>query len=138
MVETKPIEDVVSKWKSRAAVSEPEYRKGVDRAKDWQGATAAAADRYASGVTAAIGRGAFSKGVGETSTSEWKSKTLAKGAARWGDGINKSEADFRKGMGAVISTIQGVTLPERGPAGSPGNYERVRTMGEALHKLKTG
>ena len=136
MVETKPIEDVVSKWTGRARVSEPDYRKGVTRAKDWQGKTAAAADRYAAGVTAAIGENRFQKGVADTSTEEWRSKTTAK-APRWSDGIGKAEGDFRKGIGEVLSTIQGVTLTERGPAGSPANYDRVRQIGEALHGLKT-
>ena len=137
MVETKPIEDVVSKWKGRAVVSEPDYRKGVTRAKDWQGKTLAAAERYATGVTTAIGEGRFGKGVGETTTEEWRTKTTAK-APRWSDGIAKSEADFRKGISEVLTTIAGVTLSERGPAGSPANYNRVMQIGDALHKMKTG
>ena len=138
MVETKPLEDVVSKWKGRAAVSEPEYRKGITRARDWQGKTAAAESRYEAGVSAAMAEKRFGKGVADTTTEEWRAKAASKGAPRWAPGVAAAESDFRKGIGEVLSTIQGVSLPERGPAGSPGNYERVRTVGEALHKLKTG
>jgi len=138
MVETKPIEDVVSKWKNRAAMSEPEYRKGVGRAKDWQGKTQAAETRYEQGVQAAISDKRFGKGVADTSTEEWRAKATAKGAPRWAPGVAAAEGDFRSGMSENLATIQSVTLPERGPAGSAGNYERVRAVGEALHKQKVG
>jgi len=137
MVETKPVEDVVSKWKARASVSEPDYRKGISRAQDWQGKTSAAADSYASGTQAAIAEGRFGKGVSKVTTEEWRAKATAKGAPRWAPGVAAAEGDFRKGIGAVLATLQGVTLPAKGPAGSPGNYERVRAVGDALHKLKT-
>lgn len=138
MVDTKPVEDVVRKWKSRAAVAEPEYRAGINRAKDWQGETSKSADRYATGVSAAIADGRFAKGVSEVSNSEWKNKALGKGASRFGPGVAASEADFRSGIAEVLNTIQGVTLPDRQPAGSPGNIERVRVIADALHKMKIG
>lgn len=138
MVETKPIEDVVSKWKGRVAVSEPEYRKGIARAKDWQGKTAAAESRYDSGVSAAVADRRFGKGVAKVSTEDWRNAATTKGAVRWSPGVNAAESAFRTGIGKVLSTLQSVTLPEKGPAGSPGNYERVRLLGEALHKLKSG
>jgi hypothetical protein len=138
MVETKSLEDVISKWKDRAAVAEPEYRKGIDRAKDWQGKTLAAAARYASGVSAAVANKSFDKGVGKVTSEDWRAAARDKGASRFGPGVAVAEPKFRTGIGKVLTTIASVTLPDRGPAGSAQNYNRVKAIGDALHKLKTG
>jgi len=136
MVEVKPLEDVVRKWKSRAAIAQPEFTAGVSRASDWQGKTAASADRWTAGVTQAASNDSFRKGVGKTSTDEWRRKTIEKGSVRFAGGIAAAEPDFRKGISEVLSTIASVTLPARGPKGSAGNYERVRAIGDALHAKK--
>ena len=39
-------------------------------------------------------------------------------------------------MGEVLRVMEGVTLPARGPKGDPKNYDRVKAIGEALHKYK--
>ena len=137
-VEVKPLEDVVSKWKGRAAVSGPEYSKGVGRAKDWQGKTLAAEEAYKTGVATASAEGRFGKGVGQVSTEEWRRKAQTVGPRRWSEGVGAAESDFRSGIGKVLSTIAATDVPERGPSGDPKNYERVRAVGEALHKMKTG
>jgi len=138
MVEVKPLEDVVSKWKSRAAVSTGDFSKGVTRTADWQGKTSAASDRWGTGVTAAVAAGSYAKGVSKVSTDEWKRKTIDKGTARFASGVAAAEGDFRKGISEVLSTIAGVTLPPRGAKGDPANYERVKAIGTALHAKKAG
>lgn len=138
MVEVKPLEDVVRKWKTRAAVAQPDFTSGVSRAVDWQGKATAAAPAWGTGVTAAVAANSYAKGVAKVSTEEWKKKSIEKGAPRFASGVAAAEGDFRKGISDVLSTIAGVTLPARGPKGSAGNYERVRAIGDALHAKKVG
>jgi len=137
MVETKSVEATVSKWTKRVGVSEPDYKEGIARAKDWQGKTLERKDAFVTGVTAADIGDKFAKGVGEVPTEEWRRKTTDK-SPRWKQGVNVAAPEFRSGISNVLGTIQGVTLTPKGPAGSAENYDRVKQIGDALHKMKTG
>lgn len=132
----KSLSEIAEKFVRRASGAGEEYRKGVRSAGDWQGPTAAASGNYAAGVQAAISDDRFTKGVRDVSNEEWKRKAETKGGANYGVGIRSSQDDFTKGYGPFREVVAGLTLPPRGPKGSPENYDRVRLVGEAQHNAK--
>ncbi len=139
MVETKPIEQVVEKWQRKVAGAEPDYRAGIENPKkDWEAATKAAEPAYKEGVTRAANEGRFGRGVAKAGTAKWKKNALEKGPGRWSAGVNMASDEYRAGMAEVLSVINSVALPPRGAKGDPRNYERVKVIGEALHKKFRG
>lgn len=137
------------KIKSSAAIA----RKWADvtpaRARQWEDEIkATSTDEYAApaiaaapiweqGVMEAAARGAYAKGI-EEKAEKWKRKALAVGSIRFGPGVRAAESDQAAGFAPYREVIAGLTLTPRGPRGAPGNYERVREVGEALHRKRTG
>lgn len=105
--------------------------------EEYAGPAVAAAPIWEQAVIEAAARGAYAKGVAENAE-KWKRKALAVGAQRFGPGVRAAEADQAAGFAPYREIIAGLTLSPRGPRGSPGNYERVREIGEALHRARTG
>ena len=139
MVATKPLDQVVAKWKRKVAGAAEDYRDGINNPKaDWQTETLKAESRYKTGVTQAASEGRFGKGVSKAGTEKWKKGAIEKGISRWPEGVAMAEDEYRSGMGDVLNTISGVTLPAKGPKGDPRNYERVKAIGDALHRKKIG
>ena len=137
MAKIKPMGRITDTWKRRSAASTPDYEAGIkDPRKDWAEEATAAEKNYNAGVTAAIQRGAFGKGVSKAGTDHWQKMALQKGTARWSDGIRMASDAYVKGFAPYHSVIANTTLPPRGPKGAPENIERVRVMAEALHDEK--
>lgn len=91
-------QEYAEKWGRRLKGSTEDIRRGVSRVTEAPGVAAAkAADRYASGVADAVTSGRWQQRVGAVSTEEWKTKTIQKGVARIGQGVDSamvSQADM--------------------------------------------
>lgn len=141
MPSTKSAQQTVDKWQRRASVAQPEYQAGIQNPKTpWDQATTAAEGSYKAGVMAAANAGSFAKGVQKAGLNKWQQNALKKGPSRFVEGVSLSGPAFQEQIAGVLQTIQGVTLPPRGPKGSPQNYQRVGPIGEALRRAfgKTG
>lgn len=130
---------IAKKW---ADVTPARARQWEDEIKatstdDYAAPAIAAAPVYDAGVQEAIARGAYAKGI-EAKKDKWKRKSLAVGTARFGPGVRAAESDQAAGFAPYREVIAGLTLAPRGPRGAPGNYERVREVGEALHAKRVG
>lgn len=133
----KSIAEIARKWATvtpaRATQWEEEIRATPD--ERWAGAAIAGAPNWESGVIEAAGAGRFARGV-EANRTKWKRKALAVGPARFGTGVRAAEADMAAGFAPYREVISALELTPRGPRGSPGNYDRVRQIGEALHDAR--
>jgi len=139
MTAIKPMSQITDKWKRNASAAGDSYREGVQNPRrSWAAAAAAADEARKAGLAAADARDAFVKGVEEAGDAKWKDRATKLGPARFRQGVQIAEADYQKGFGRYHSVIQGVTLPPRGPKGSPENIDRVRVIAEALHSEKVG
>lgn len=137
MPPVKPLDKISKKWVRVSGQSQESYREGIESTtKDWADATANAEGNYEAGVTAAIAQKRFSKGVRDAGTAKWKTNALAKGPARFGEGVRLAENAYREGFQPYREVILNTTLPERLPKGDPGNIDRVRIMAQALHDKK--
>lgn len=137
MADIKPLDTIVAKWIRVTPGRSEDYKSGVlNPRRDWASATAAAETAWEGGVTAAAARRAFSRGATAAGTPKWQAGSSGKGAERWPGGVRAAEADYRAGFSPYHGVISRTTLPPRGPAGDPANYERTRVIGNALHEAK--
>jgi len=135
MVKVKPVDVVVNKWKTRASVATEDYKYGVQNPKQsWQKAAEAAFEAWQSGVQEAIADKRFVGGVRRAGDAKWAKKALEVGASRYAPGITAAAEDYRNAMGEVLKVIESISLPPRGARGSATNYERVKIIGDTLHK----
>jgi len=125
------------RWSRRSAGASPDYEAGVTTTtRDWGAATVAAAGAFKAGVTAAAAAGRFEKGVAKAGTAKWRKNAIAKGPARYAQGVQVAQPEFQSGFAPYLEAISRVDLPMRGPRGSAQNYGRVQPIGNALNALK--
>ena len=141
MTGIKPLNAIRRKWETNASSAQASeaYKEGVTSPRaDWKDRTVAADDARKAGLAAADQRDAFVKGVEDAGTAKWKERSLSLGPSRFSQGVKVTGDDFSKGFAPFHSVIAGLSLPPRGPKGSPENIERVRVIAEALHNEKIG
>jgi len=136
---TKSASVIAKKWARVTPNRTEDYEEGVrNPTKDWKTNTKDAEPRYEEGVKAAIARKAFGKGVDKAGTAHQQSMTIEKGLTRWPEGVRMAEDRMETGMEPVVKVLEATKLPPKFATGDPRNYERVKAVGEALHKMKTG
>ena len=135
MPKTKGVSSTVDKWQRRASVAAPDYQLGIANPKvPWDQAAKAGEANYRAAVTQAATEGRFGKGIARVGNDKWAKGASQKGPARFVEGVNLGAPNFQDRISQVISTIESVALPARGPKGSPQNYQRVLPIGEALRR----
>lgn len=128
---------VAEKWSRRASGASGDYKTGVETTgASWSALTTAAAPTWKTAITAAAGRGAYEKGVGRAGDAKWKNNTVSKGPMRYDQGVSLGQADYSSQVAPYLQLIGATDLPMRGPAGSPGNLQRVAAIATALRGLK--
>lgn len=118
-----------------------DYDDGVrNPKKDWAGETAGAEPNYEESMKKAMQRKAFGKGVRNAGTAKQQAKTIQKGVeqGRWAGGVAIAEPEMAAAMEPVVRVLESVKLPPKFGKGDPRNYDRVKAIGTALHKMKTG
>ena len=133
MPPVKPLERIARKWIDRASVAGAEYEAGVRAPRTaWGAAAVAAGAIYRQAVTAAAAEGRFESGVQAAGDAKWQSRSIALGPMRFAQGVQVAEQDYRQKYGQIRSAVEGVTLPAKGPKGSPANVARFQVMRDAL------
>lgn len=133
------VTDIAAKWARKAPMSVGDYEDGIRNTQaDWATLTTQAAPAYVTGLQASMAAKRWEGGVAAAGTAGWKEKSLAKGPARWADGITKSGDAYSKGFAPYADVIRSTTLPARGPRGAQQNYQRSQLMGQALNRARVG
>jgi hypothetical protein len=136
-IEMKDTAAIAAKYVQRAQASGSEYKGGVaGKGAKWAANTAASEDTYGQGVTAAVGRRAFSRGVAKAGAAKYETKAADIGATRYPQGVAGAGPAYQAGFEPYASVLKGVALAPRAPKGAPQNLERVRAVTEALHNKK--
>lgn len=138
MAAIKPLDQAADKWTRRSAVAGPDYQAGVTSPRTpWAQASIAADPTYRAAVTAAAQAGAYAAGVRAAGEEKWRNGAVQKGPQRFAEGVNLAVGQWQKGFAPYATTISNLTLPPRGPVGSPQNLQRVTTVANALRATKT-
>ena len=133
MSNIKPIGVSSEKWQRRAAGATQDYSAGVSSPRTpWAAASAAGENNYKQGVTAAAARGAYGKGVKAAGDASWQKGAQIKGPSRYAEGVSLATDDWQKGYSPYHSAVAALTLPARGPKGSPQNLQRVNMVATTL------
>ena len=133
----KSVDTIAKKYAARGGAAGGDYQDGVNSTtNDWATNTAAQADTYAAGVQAAIGRGAFAKGVQAAGTDKWKRKASGVGAQRFAGGVQAAAPDYAKGVAPYFDVLKNLSLPKKLPKGDPANNQRSVIVQNALHQKK--
>ena len=136
MANIKPIDQSSDKWSRRSSVAGVDYQFGVQNPRrPWGDASLAAAANYRAGVTAAANAGRFEAGVRSAGEDKWKSRSVKVGPGRFAEGVAVAKPDWESGFRPYQEALAAITLPARGPKGSPANLQRVQTVSTALRTL---
>jgi hypothetical protein len=139
MAEIRDLSAIKEKWTRVTPGRTEDYKIGVKNPRrDWEKETSGAADTYKAGVDAAHSKGLFAKGVKKAGTSKWQSKALAKGPARFAEGVYLAGDDYEAGFAPYREAIARTDLGPRFPKRDPRNLDRVKRIVNALvaEKLK--
>lgn len=139
MPRIKDVGAIALKWSQVTPQRTDQYTAGVQSPRvPWAQATTAAAETYKTAVTQAANNGSFAKGVAKAGDQTWQSKTVAKGPARFAEGVASAAPDYQAGFAPYAAVIAATNLPPRFPKGDPRNITRVATMAAALNAKRTG
>lgn len=135
----KSAQQSATKFVERAGAASQDYVSGVEStSKDQAAAAIAAAPNYAAGVQAAIGRGAYQKGLQASGKAGWVNGVRTKGQNRFAEGVSAGAVKYATNSGKYDSARSAAESLPRGPKGSEANYARAKAVGQALRKMKTG
>lgn len=130
--------DVISrKWARVSAQSGPSYEEGVTNpSSDYAAGALAANDAWKTGTQGAIARDGYAAGVRRAGTAKWQKNAIAKGPARFAQGVITAQSDYEAGFAPYREAIASAQLPPRGARRSPQNLQRVSAMVTAISARK--
>jgi len=137
MAEIRSLAKIVAKYQRVTPLKAKEYEEGVkDPKKIWADKAKAAEEAWAGGVTDAVARGAFSKGIEECGQAGYIEPALKKGVPRFRGGVEYGIPKYNRKIARYRDVIEATPLPPRGPKGDPRNIDRVAAIAAALHAEK--
>ncbi len=136
-LKVKPLEDTVKRWVEETPKRSTYYERYTpEAAETWEKNAIGAAAIYKAAVQAADIDKRFAGGIKRVGAAKFRRKVTSVGVARFGPGITAAEEDYKSGIAWVIEELNKIEVPERKPRGDPSNYDRVRKIGEHLHKKR--
>ena len=137
MANIKSLERTSSKWQRVTSGASAEYAEGVaNPSKDWQKETTLATAAYKDGMQKSLANDSFAKGVAKAGTAKWQANAIAKGPARYSQGVQLGIDAYSAGFRPYYDIIRSINLPARGSKGDPKNINRVAVLAAALHDAK--
>lgn len=133
------VDEIAKKWAEVTPMRSGDYAFGIANPRtSWKTATMAAEPAYQDGVTKAIARKAFGKGVSKAGDEKWARKASTNGVVRWGPGVQEARGDYAAGFAPYREAIAACKLPPRYARRDPRNLARVKAIVDALIAKKEG
>ena len=124
---------IAKKWAEVTPMRAGDYAAGIaNPRRPWAAATKSAEQAYEDGVSKAIVRKSFGKGVTKAGDEKWARKASTRGVANWGPGVQEAEGDYNAGFAPYHDAIAAVKLPPRYARRDPRNLARVKAVVDAL------
>jgi hypothetical protein len=131
------IEQIAKKFAMVTPGRTEDYRMGVENPRrDWATATAASESAYEAGVTQAIAKKRFGKGVKAAGSETWQKGAVEKGTQRWGPGVVLAQDKYARNFARYRDAIERTTLPPRYARRDPRNLDRVKAVVNSLIAAK--
>lgn len=129
----KTVDQIANKWAEVTPMRSADYAAGIAAPRrSWAAATKAAENAYKDGVTKAVARGAFGKGVTKAGDEKWQRKAAVNGVRNWGPGVSEAKGDYAAGFAPYQAAISACVLPPRYARRDPRNLARVKAIVDAL------
>lgn len=129
----------VKRFQERGSAAVNDYKAGLaGSGAAWQSNTVNSEDNYSQGVSQAISRGAFGKGVTAAGAQYFEQRASLVGGSRFADGIRNGATNYEEGVKPYMDTLRNTELSPRGPKGDPRNMNRVAEVATALRRQKVG
>lgn len=134
-----PIGMVAMKWRRRVEGASEDYKTGVmQKGGRWQQAAEAASGAFKAGISAGDIEARFKSGIAKAGQAKYLRRATELGPNRYATAAPVAEAQYSAAEQPYLQAIASVDLPARGPRGAAQNYNRVKPIGDALTKLRTG
>lgn len=139
-IKIKDVGAIAAKFVARASSASTEYATGVQGAgQDWQSNASQSEANYEAGVQQGIAQKRFGKGVSDPAAQQKYVENATKlGPQRYQTGVTQAQGAYARGAGKHLDLMRNLTLPPRGPKGSPQNMQRAQVVAMANRALKTG
>jgi|SRR5215470_5577683 len=135
----KSVADAAAKFGNRAAAAAGDYKTGVAQAGQiWSDHTMQSSDTYNAGVQAAIGRGAFQKGVAKAGPQKYQNNASTKGANHYPEGVRGGVQPYQQNAAPYFDALSSIVYPPRRPRGDPANQARSIIVQTTLHTKRVG
>ena len=138
MLGVKDLNLSAQKWSRNAGAASTEFAANAQGAADkWATMTKAAAATFRQAISAGNIQAKFEKGIAKAaSAGKFAKKLAAVGSGRYSEGVGAAQSDWADGFSPYQQTLATLTLPPRAPRGDARNYDRVKTVGQALNAKK--
>lgn len=128
---------LANKYVTRAGQAVPEYKSGVEQAgADWESNAKAGEANYEQGVTEAIGKKRYGRGISAAGASKYVTNAANLGAQRYQPGVANAKDAWSRGVQPSLDKLKSLTLPPKGPRRSMANQQRANMVALELGKLK--
>jgi hypothetical protein len=136
-IKIKSAADIAAKYTEVTPGRSSQYEKGIKETSpgDFEAAAIAGEANYAAALQSSIASKRRAKKL-QGKGSKWQAKAAELGPSRFATGTGAAASDYAEGFAPYQGVIAALTLPPKGPAGDPKNFERVRAIGTALHNKK--
>ena len=122
------------KFVSGATMRASEYAsETVAAGPAWESGTIAAGPNYLAGISVAGIDKRYVGGAKRAGAAKFTRKVETVGVGRYAPGISAGKDDYMRGVEPFLAELEGYDPGDRGPRGSPTNYELSRKVGERLH-----
>lgn len=136
-IRIRPAGELAQKFKTRAGAASGDYKSGVEQAgAEWEQNAANAKDAYRDGVTEALGKGRFERGIHKSGAAHYTKRASELGSARYAGGVAAGADRWAQNTQPFLQALASMTLPPRGQRGSPQNALRANFVAQELGKLR--
>jgi len=136
-MDVRPIAESQQKFESRTAAAGPDYQRGVANAGGkWAAGVAASEDAWASGTQEAIANRRYGAGARRAGPQKYQDRAAKLGPQRFQTGVQEGAGEWGKNFAPFASTLAGHDPGPRGMKGSEQNFQRSRSVAQALRAKK--
>jgi hypothetical protein len=139
MVKIKSVDEIATKWADVTPARAPYYEAEVKTAgAEWVSGAKAGQKAYEDAMRDPKVLARRAANITDAKAAKFQTKAGTVGPGRFREGIAAGKPYYVEGFGPYHSVIAAWVPPARGPRGDPKNYEIVKSIGDALHKKRTG
>jgi hypothetical protein len=135
-MKVKDIGTISAKWSTRAQAATQDYVNGTAGVQQAEPAIAAVGT-WQQAVQSPTAATAYTKGLTASGDAGWQAGVKAKGATRYGPGVQGAQGKYSQGEQPYLQALSNLTLPPRGLRRSPQNMARVQAVVTAMGQVKT-